>query len=51
MNTCIKCGGTMIGDGYTSVVHCEFADNDELAYMAPDEAVVYCDYEDESCSE
>lgn len=42
---CIKCGGDMIGDGYTSVLQCEFLDGDTDAnYAAPDEGPFYCDF-------
>jgi hypothetical protein len=40
--TCPTCGGTLIGDGYNTVLHCEFAEWDDYAYLAPDEEVVYC---------
>jgi len=44
-SVCPKCGGTMIGDGYTVVLHCEFADVPEG--VEADTAPVYCDYEEE----
>ena len=49
--TCIKCGGDMTGDGYTSVIHCEnLTDEDQsdegYMYAAPDEGPFYCDFED-----
>lgn len=40
---CLDCGGTMIGDGYTEVVHCENAEEESYAYCAPDEGPVYCE--------
>lgn len=50
MTTCVKCGGAMIGDGYTSVLRCEFApDTDEV--FEPDAAPVYCDFEEEGADE
>ena len=45
--TCKKCGGTMIGDGYTTVLHCEYADPDEYWDKEPDAEPVWCDYEEE----
>ncbi len=38
--TCPNCGGTMIGDGYTSVRHCENVDVPED--LEPDAPPVYC---------
>ena len=43
--TCIKCGGNMIGDGYTSFVHCEYAP-DVHDPVEPDGGPFYCDYEE-----
>lgn len=43
MSSCEACGGLMIGDGYTSVEHCEFS---EPEYMEPDAGPVYCTFED-----
>lgn len=42
--SCINCGGTLIGDGYTSVIHCENADTEAYCYAAPDEGPFYCKY-------
>lgn len=44
MDTCPKCNGSMIGDGYTSVLHCEYANQDKVQYCASDEGPIYCDY-------
>ena len=44
--TCIKCGGDMIGDGYTSVIHCENADEVDYEFHEADAGPVYCDYID-----
>ena len=41
--TCIKCGGTMIGDGYHSPIHCEFIDISHLCLEA-DANPVYCNF-------
>ncbi len=41
--SCKNCGGSMIGDGVNSVMHCEYAgDNVDISYMAPDEGPVHC---------
>lgn len=41
---CKECGGTMIGDGYSLILHCENVDlwDGEHAFSAPDEGPVYC---------
>ncbi len=36
----------MLGDGYSSVLRCEYADDPEIDYAAPDEKVFYCDFVD-----
>lgn len=41
-SSCPSCGGDMIGDGFTSVVHCEFAENYE--HYAPDDNPVLCGF-------
>jgi len=38
---CPSCGGTMVGDGHTMVLHCENAEAD-ISTMEPDAAPVYC---------
>ncbi len=45
MDKCPKCGGDEIGDGYTSVIHCEYTDESKYEGMAPDEGPVWCDYD------
>ena len=41
---CQNCGGTMIGDGYTSVRHCENAtDLDSIAEAEADAGPIYCE--------
>lgn len=50
MRSCPRCGGALIGDGYSSVIHCEFADDDQLNSVEPDANPIYCNYEDE-CAE
>jgi len=42
---CINCGGEMIGDGYTSVDHCENADDQLYEFHEPDAGPVYCEFE------
>lgn len=42
---CKKCGGSMIGDGYTKVLHCEYVE--DTSELEPDAGPVYCDYVDE----
>lgn len=44
--TCINCNGDMIGDGYTLVLHCEYADEELLEGLEPDANPVYCDFND-----
>jgi hypothetical protein len=44
MYNCPNCGGSMIGDGYTSVYHCEFTDPPEDC--EPDSGPIYCKKED-----
>lgn len=52
MRQCPKCGGLLIGDGYSDPVRCEFTDPENYAYAAPDEGPFYCDYnEEERCYE
>lgn len=46
MNKCIKCGGDMIGDGYTTVRQCENAEDDGQP-REPDADPVYCNYGEE----
>ncbi len=45
MNRCNQCGGEMIGDGYTLVMHCEYADEEDYWYHECDAAPVECNYE------
>lgn len=44
---CVKCGGTMIGDGYESVMRCEFAEEESYEYCEPDSDPIYCDFKEE----
>jgi len=39
--TCPICGGKILGDGYTTVLHCENAD--PALDVEPDAAVIYCE--------
>ena len=45
--TCPNCGGTLIGDGYKSVVRCEFAEYEDYEFHEPDANPVYCRFEEE----
>ena len=48
MNNCCKdCGGKMIGDGFTIVLHCEFADDELYFDKEPDAGPIYCNLSDE----
>jgi len=40
--SCKNCGGDMIGDGYTVVLHCEYS---EVDYLESDAGPVYCTLE------
>lgn len=42
---CPRCGGSMIGDGYSKVAHCEFVD--PYPDAEPDADPIYCDYRDD----
>jgi len=39
--SCLNCGGHMIGDGYTMVLHCEFVD--DIFDIEPDAPPIYCE--------
>lgn len=44
--TCFKCGDELIGDGYTSALHCpniSEQQEQELAHREPDADILYCD--------
>lgn len=38
---CLVCGGTLLGDGYTTVRHCENAD--VPMDVEPDAPIIYCE--------
>lgn len=40
--SCPICGGTMVGDGYTTLRHCEFARDEDIEGKEPDAGPVYC---------
>jgi hypothetical protein len=45
MSTCTHCGGTMIGDGYTTPVTCENFDPDsDIGVIEPDSGPWYCSH-------
>lgn len=41
-STCPHCGGSLLGDGHTTPIHCEFATHAQLDGVEPDAAIVYC---------
>jgi uncharacterized protein (DUF983 family) len=45
MSQCPECGGDLIGDGYTAVIHCESLEEEVYYYAAPDEGPFYCKQE------
>ena len=40
--TCSKCGGTILGDGYRTVLHCQNADWNAIEGREPDSGPVEC---------
>ena len=42
---CSKCGGDIIGDGYSSVMYCEYAEPDYGTEC--DAGIIECDFEEE----
>jgi hypothetical protein len=40
---CVKCGGDLIGDGWTLVIHCENAKEDMYCGLEPDADIVECE--------
>lgn len=47
MNNCPKCGSTMVGDGYTRVLHCEMLEDIPLD-VEPDAEPILCNFEEEN---
>ena len=45
--TCRDCGGDMIGDGYSNVIRCEYSNEEQYIYAAPDEGPFYCNFVEE----
>ena len=43
---CSKCNEDLVGDGYTSVLHCPDAEDEDYSYAAPDEGPFYCGHTD-----
>jgi len=41
-HNCPNCGGSIIGDGYTTVRHCELADNNIIMESEPDAPIILC---------
>jgi hypothetical protein len=46
VSACPNCGGTILGDGYRVVRHCENADQQKVWEAEPDAKVVLCEGED-----
>ena len=44
--SCPRCGGSLIGDGYSLVIHCENAEDDRVWEAEPDAPVIYCESEE-----
>ncbi len=42
MENCPNCGGDLIGDGYTQVLHCENVDDDIIWSIEPDAFPIFC---------
>jgi hypothetical protein len=42
---CDDCGGTMVGDGYSQVLHCEFV-TDDLSDREADSGPIFCGFKD-----
>lgn len=47
---CPNCGGRLFGDGCITVLHCEFADEDEFLLAEPDAQPVFCRPEEKGVS-
>ena len=45
-SSCPACGGQLVGDGYTTVVHCESLDVIGEG-LEPDAPPVYCNFDEE----
>lgn len=43
---CKNCGEHLLGDGYTDVMHCPYADDDATLNAEPDSGPVYCNFKD-----
>ena len=39
-----NCGGDMVGNGYTTVSHCEYADEVDYEFCEPDAHPVHCNF-------
>jgi hypothetical protein len=46
-DSCPRCGGAMVGDGYTDVRHCENVDVSDMC-LEPVAGPVYCNFTDEN---
>ncbi len=45
-SNCPKCGGDIIGDGYNSVAHCEYAEETSYEFHEPDAEPVPCNFKE-----
>ena len=43
MNKCNECGGDMVGNGYTPVMYCEYAEKSTYEHVEADSGPIYCD--------
>ncbi len=41
-DACPVCGGSIIGDGFRTPLHCEYADEETYAHNEPDADLVVC---------
>jgi hypothetical protein len=49
MDCCPRCGGALVGDGYSTVRHCENIDEvklDNIECAEPDLRVVFCTWKE-----
>lgn len=51
MSTCPNCGGSMVGDGFSVVRHCELADDVSVWDSEPDAPAILCVEEDGEAAE
>ena len=51
LERCKICGGSMIGDGYSVVRHCENANDEDYWNKEPDAKAVYCSINEKKLEE